>query len=102
MNLLSMFEMILLHRIRKKLIKTNFNYILYSLQGEKIRSEKSSVAAGTRSLAFDHYRTFIATSGKKVLLIIFNVLCNDFLKNKIICRLWKGCCCSPQIKSRTC
>lgn len=31
-------------------------------EGEHIKSEKDSVAVRTRSLAFDHYRTFIATA----------------------------------------
>ena len=54
--------------------KTRFQgrFTCQFFQGEKIRSEKNSVAAGTRSLAFDHYRTFIATSGKSSTLQSFS------------------------------
>ncbi len=36
----------------------NFDFF----QRDHIQSERTSLVSGTRSLAFDHYRTFIATS----------------------------------------
>ena len=46
------------------------------LEKARIRSERESLAAGTRSLAFDNYRTFIAAAecGKDVAIHLDQVI----------------------------
>lgn len=56
----------------------------FFFQGEKIKNEKESVESGTRALAFDHYRTFIATAGKlKTLLFIPSFFAFDTIKTSL-------------------